>query len=237
MPQHYYGGTPYGVQPQDPSLLSGGPQDQVNGPQPTGGSPMPQNINAPQGQLAPDLEATQPGFGNPGGQAAADPYAAPSGPVYDQFNRSPQEGTSAGQNFQAQGQFGAAMGIPGGDMGGGDMNAAPTPSEAQIPPQAPPQDAPSGAPPGQQRWKGGGGLYGGLWNALNQQQRGQYKTLQQQSPELQPMAGGGGQSNVGRRQAMWSVLNQDNQYSNSPQNWGNFGGGNWSGYDPQSGQF
>ncbi len=185
---------------QDPNLVPGGPQDQVNGPTPAGG--------------------------------AADPYGAPSEAVYDQFNVTPQTGTSAGQNFQAQGLWGNAMGVPGAGGGTNDINAAPTPSAAQIPPQAPPQTGPSqqASQPGGQTWQGGGGLYGGIWNAMNQQQQQQYLGLQGQDQGLQPMAQGGQQSNVGRRQAMWSVLNQDNIYQNAPTDWGSFGGDNWSGY-------
>ncbi len=187
---------------QDPNLVPGGPQDQVNGPTPVGG--------------------------------AADPYGTPSEAVYDQFNVTPQTGTSAGQNFQAQGLWGNAMGVPGG--GTSDANAAPTPSAAQIPPQgpqAPPQTGPANPiqPPGaQEMWQGGPGLYGGIWKAMSDQQRQQYLGLQGQDTGLQPMARGGQQSNVGRRQAMWSVLNQDNIYQNAPTDWGSFGGDNWSGY-------
>ena len=128
------------------------------------------------------------------------------------------------EGFQAQGQYGLAR---------NDPNGAPQPSAAQIPPQMPgqgPQGDQGPQQPQGQEWQGGGGLYGGIWGAMDQGQQNQYLGLQAQDQNLQPMAGGGEQSNVGRRQAMWSVLNQDNTYSNEPEDWGNFGGSNWSGY-------
>lgn len=199
--------------PVDP-YVPGGQPDQPVGP---GGFGIGSTNNANNTQLDPNYN-TGGTYAPQSGMAPGAPTAGPAGGNVNITNTGPQYDQFDQAGFQNQGDFGNARSDP--------WSGPPPDNSTPIPPQPPPTDGPGG-----EIWEGGNGLYGGIWGAMSPDMQQQYLGLQAQDPNLQPMAGGGEQSNVARRQAMWSILNADNTYSNSPANWGNFGGDDWAGYE------